>query len=161
VQRIAALAMLCVVGSLAACGSGGAESGSGSGPGQYAWARQACVDGINQYRATLGLKPYARWTSAESCADGQARSDSQSGTAHGAFTSGTTCGAFAQNECPNWSSVGSIVTHCLQQMWYEGPGSGSEAHAHYINMSSMKYSSVACGFYVTPQGAVWGVQNFR
>ncbi|MEB2321900.1 MAG: hypothetical protein OZ921_05255, partial [Sorangiineae bacterium] len=51
-------------------GASGGTGGTGGGPTDpYAAARQACVDGINQYRATLGLAPYARWTSAEACAD--------------------------------------------------------------------------------------------
>lgn len=161
-RTAAALVALWVAGSLAGCG-GGSQAGSGgaSNSGQYAQARQACVDAINHYRSTLGLKPYARWSSAETCADGQAKSDSQSGTDHGAFTSGNACGAIAENECPNWPSVGSIVADCLQRMWNEGPGSNFEAHGHYIIMSSTRYSRVACGFYVTPQGSVWAVQDFK
>jgi hypothetical protein len=122
-------------------------------------ARVTCVDEINKYRATLGLKPYAGWTSAEKCADGQSKSDSESGTAHGAFGK---CGEFAQNECPGWPGPpDTMIKGCLKMMWAEGPGEPFSAHGHYINMSSTKYSSVACGFYQTPKGSWWAVQDFK
>jgi len=120
--------------------------------------RQRCVDEINRYRATEGKAPYTRWRSAESCADGEARSDSESGIPHGAFPS---CGEWAQNECPGWGSLEDTVTGCLAMMWAEGPGEPFSEHGHYINMSSTSYSEVACGCYVTPGGSVWAVQDFR
>jgi hypothetical protein len=120
-------------------------------------SRQACVDQINEYRATLGLPPYQRWRSAESCADGEAASDSQTGTAHGAFPR---CGESAQNECPGWPSVQACVTGCLEMMWAEGPGEPFSAHGHYINMSSTSYTMVACGFAASGDG-FWAVQDFR
>jgi hypothetical protein len=124
----------------------------------YASYRQMCVDRINEYRATEGLAPYARWKGGERCADGEARSDSETGTAHGAFPS---CGERAQNECPGWPSLDSIVSGCLSMMWAEGPGEPFSEHGHYINMSSTSYHEVACGFHVTPGGSVWAVQDFR
>lgn len=142
-------------------GSGGSATG-GSGGGTttdpFATARQQCVDKINEYRATLSLPPYQRWNAKESCADGEAKSDSETGQAHGAFPS---CGEWAQNECPGYPSVSSTVTTCLAQMWAEGPGADFQTHGHYINMSSTKYTKVACGFYQTPGGSVWAVQDFQ
>jgi hypothetical protein len=115
-------------------------------------AAQVCVDTINQYRATLGLAPLARWSDAEACASGQARSDSESGTAHGAFGR---CGEHAQNECPGWSGTyEEVVRGCLAMMWNEGPGGG-----HYENMKSGG-GRVACGFYRTPENNVWAVQDY-
>jgi len=141
-------------------GGGGAPTG-GTGGGttgdKYESYRQQCFDQINQYRATLGLSPYTRWTDKEACADGEAKSDSQTGKPHGAFPS---CGESAQNECPGYPSLSSTVTTCLAQMWAEGPGADFQAHGHYINMSSTKYSKVACGFYESPNG-VWAVQDFQ
>jgi hypothetical protein len=70
----------------------------------------------------------------------------------------------AQNECPGWPSVSSITDgtgSCLQQMWNEGPGADFQAHGHYINMSSTKYTKVACGFYKTSNGSIWAVQDFH
>ena len=125
--------------------------------------RQACGDKINEYRATLNLPPYARWKEGEPCADKEAKSDSETGQAHGAFR---TCEDIAekenaQNECPGWPSLDSIVNGCLDAMWDEGPGPWDEGHGHYINMTSTSYTKVACGFYVTPDGSVWAVQNFK
>ena len=117
---------------------------------------QACVDHINALRATKQLPPLARWVDNEACADAQARSDSQSGRAHGAFGS---CPGMAQNECPGWSSVSGptgIVPGCLDMMWSEGPGGG-----HYENMTQSGFTQVACGFYVTSDTRVWAVQDFR
>jgi len=37
----------------------------------------------------------------------------------------------------------------------EGPGGG-----HYENMRG-NYSRVACGYYVTPNNAVWATQDFQ
>jgi hypothetical protein len=116
-------------------------------------AVEDCVDAINAYRATLGLAPYARWTQEESCADGQALSDSKTGKAHGAFTQ---CGEHAQDECPGWQGpADKMIPKCLAAMWAEGPGGG-----HYENMRG-KYTQVACGFATLPDGSVWAVQDFR
>jgi hypothetical protein len=121
-------------------------------------ARTTCVDEINKYRATLSLPPYAPWTSAEPCVDGQSKKDSETGTAHSAFG---TCGESAQNECPGWPGPpDSMIKSCLAMMWAEGPGDFS-SHGHYINMSSSSYTSVACGFYQTPSGDWWAAQDFR
>jgi hypothetical protein len=125
----------------------------------YDGARSYCVDVINSYRDTLGLAHYARWADAEPCADGEARSDSETGTAHGAFPS---CEEFGQNECPSWPGPPeSLIDSCLASMWAEGPGDDFDAHGHYINMSSTAYTEVACGFYETPGGGYWAVQDFR
>jgi uncharacterized protein YkwD len=117
---------------------------------------QSCVDHINTLRATKGLAPLNRWVANEDCADAQARSDSQTGQAHGAFG---TCPNMAQNECPGWQSLvgpSGIVPGCLDMMWSEGPGGG-----HYDNMTRSSYTLVACGFYRTSDGRVWAVQDFR
>ncbi len=133
---------------LLACGG----SGPGIGGGPY----QACVDHINALRATVGLGALTRWNGNEQCADAQARSDSQTGRAHGAFG---TCPNLAQNECPGWRSLtgsGGIVPACLDMMWAEGPGGG-----HYDNMTRSGYTMVSCGFFTTVDGEVWAVQDFR
>ncbi|MEZ4451574.1 MAG: CAP domain-containing protein [Nannocystaceae bacterium] len=138
-------------------GSSSSSSTSGGGDGSLA---QLCVDTINMYRETVGKPPYARWSEAEACADGQAKSDSMTGTAHGAFAE---CGEWAQNECPGWPSdpAADSLTGCLAQMWAEGPGMDFNTHGHYINMSSDKYTKVACGFYTTPSGDLWIVHDFQ
>lgn len=118
----------------------------------------ACVDRINELRATIDLPPLDRWADAEPCADDQAKSDSETGVFHGAFGQ---CDEYAQNECPGWPSYDDVIEGCLQMMWDEGPGEPYEEHGHYINMTNPAYTEVACGFYTTPEGAVWAVQDFR
>jgi hypothetical protein len=153
-------------GSRATGGSGGRASGGSTGTagsgvdgGSSSDVEQLCVDTINMYRATLGLTPYTRWSAEETCADGQAQSDSQTGTAHGAFGK---CTENAQNECPGWPTPATTaITGCLQSMWNEGPGSDFNTHGHYINMSSTMYKQVACGFYTTAAGKIWAVQDFK
>ena len=144
-------------GYTAATGGKSASGGSGGSGGSAVAVgddvRQLCVDLINQYRATLGLAPYERWTSAETCVDGEAQADSQTGTAHSAFG---TCKESAQDECPGWSgTLSDVITKCLKMMWDEGPGGG-----HYDNMSSNR-KRAACGFYVLPNGKVWAAQDFQ
>ncbi|WP_437894851.1 CAP domain-containing protein [Sorangium sp. So ce124] len=141
-------------------GSSGEGSGSGAGgSGGATGAAQLCVDTINEHRATLGLPPLARWVEAESCSDGEAESDGNTGEFHGAFGA---CDENAQNECPGWGGPpDSMIVPCLQLMWDEGPGEDFEKHGHYINMSSTRYTKVACGFHTFPDGSVWAVQNFR
>ncbi len=122
-------------------------------------ARSICVDEINKYRATLGLAPLTRWKSAETCGDSQSKSDSETGKAHGAFGK---CGESAQNECPGWPGPpDTMIKGCLKMMWAEGPGANFSTHGHYLNMSNKSFTTVACGFYKTPSGSWWSVQDFR
>lgn len=122
-------------------------------------AQQLCVDTINQYRKTLNLPPLARWNAAEPCGDSQALADGKTGKAHGAFGK---CAESAQNECPGWPGApASMIAGCLKMMWAEGPGADFSTHGHYINMSSTKYTMVACGFATAPNGSTWSVQDFK
>jgi len=150
-------------GTRAGAGTAGSNSAAtgttpGTGGDELEAARIRCVDRTNELRATKGLKPIPRLASAEACADGQAKSDSETGKAHGAFDA---CAdqvdnwhGIAQNECPGYGSVESALTTCLDQMWAEGPGGG-----HYDNMTG-KSTQMACGIYITPQGKVWLVQDY-
>ena len=116
-------------------------------------ARTACVQKINDYRATLQLPPLTQYFAKEVCTDGEAKSDGMSGTAHGAFG---TCGETAQNECPGWPGPpATLIVDCLAQMWAEGPGGG-----HYENMRTTSRTKVSCGFYQTTKGDWWAAQNF-
>lgn len=148
--------VLCMVTVLAAgCGSDDGEGAGGTDP--YAAARQLCLQKTNEYRAQTGAAAVVRNTAKESCTDGEAKSDFESGKAHGAFPS---CGEKAQNECPHWSGTPEqVVSNCLAMMFQEGPGEPYEDHGHYINMTNTKYTQVACGFYVL-NGSVQMVQNF-
>jgi hypothetical protein len=133
---------------LAACG--------GSRP--YDAESNACVEHINSLRASVGLGPLSRWKDAESCADSQAESDSETGVFHGAFNR---CEQSAQNECPgtSWHSTtgpAGIVPGCLDMMWSQGPGED-----HHDAMASTRFTMVACGFHQTSSGEVWAVQDYR
>jgi len=150
--------ILLLVGAMACLALFAACDDDGDGRGPLDAESDACVDRINGFRATIDLPPLDRWDDAEPCADDQARQDSESGTPHGAFGQ---CEEYAQNECPGWPSYEDVVEGCLQMMWDEGPGEPYEEHGHYINMTNTAYTEVACGFYTTPEGAVWAVQDFR
>lgn len=122
-----------------------------------------CVARINQLRWDCQcLPPIARWADGEACTDANAEYDSVNGPHASFFDQPCGSGARAQNECPGWSSNESVVDGCLQLMWDEGPEDGdpSTENGHYETMASATYSRVACGFYTTPTGDVWGVQNF-
>lgn len=117
-------------------------------------AHELCWSTINAYRKRDGLPPLERWTEAEACSDGEAKSDAEENRPHGAFPR---CGELAQNECPGTPGPPEEgIPKCLALMWAEGKGGG-----HHDNMASTKYEKVACGVFVTSRGAVWSVQNFR
>jgi len=146
-------------------------------------ARQVCVDYINMYRETLSLNPLTRATAdSESCSDGGAKKDSESGVAHG--SAGDCPGFGAQNTCPNYpvggssvwggfKSVTAALRNCLDAMWDEGepPVPVRQciqdyqncflAHGHYINMSTAYYTTVSCGFHKNDKGQYWMNQNFK
>jgi hypothetical protein len=152
-------------------------STTGGGEDEYAEEREICVAKINELRATEGLPAYGRWGDAEQCNDDGATSDEQTNTPHGSFG---TCGESAQNECLGHGPAG--VAACLEQMWAEKDQAGCagcvDCHAgqgacencdfygdqtgdvcgHYVNMSALYFSEVACGF--SALGG-WDVQNFR
>jgi hypothetical protein len=95
--------------------TGGSSTGGTSGDPLEA-ARQACIDHINELRASKGRAPYTRWTAIESCVDDQATYDSTHGP-HADFIGGNTCGASSQGECPG--SGPQNVTGCIDLMWAE------------------------------------------
>jgi hypothetical protein len=144
-------------GGSSSAGMSSGMAGSGSTNDMYGDARTRCVDRTNELRATKGLAPIPRLAKAEPCVDGQAKKDSETGEAHSAFDD---CldqvdwkGA-GQNECPGYDSVEDALGGCLDAMWAEGPGGG-----HYDNMVG-KSTHTACGFYTTPGGEVWMIQDF-
>ena len=133
-------------------GTSGTSGTSGTAPAGTTPA-EICVATINDYRKTKSLPPYARWDAAETCTDGQAKSDGSTGQAHGAFGK---CGEHAQNECPGWPGPsGTMIPQCLKAMFGEGPGGG-----HYEAMMSKQYTKVSCGFAAAANGQIWAVQNF-
>lgn len=125
-------------------------------------AHDDCVARINQLRWKCQcLPPLRRWKGGEKCAKKHAKHDMREGI-HAGFN-GRICKpqGRAQNECPGWPGVEGVIGGCLQAMWDEGPGKRFSKHGHYINMSSLEYEEVACGFAKTGDGDVWSVQNFR
>jgi hypothetical protein len=139
--------------------------------------RQDCVDRINQFRTTCAcLKPLARWTAGESCADMDAQYDAMKQVGHAGAMANICNWGDAQDECPGDPSNQYVISSCLQQMWSEGPPPAGttvaqcespqmidtcyEMHGHFINMSDPANNQVACGFYTTSSGAVWAAQNF-
>ena len=56
--------------------------------------------------------------------------------------------------------LGEVPVDEVRPAGAEGPGEPFSDHGHYINMTNESYTKVACGFYTTPGGAVWSVQNF-
>ncbi|KPK14944.1 MAG: hypothetical protein AMJ62_11255 [Myxococcales bacterium SG8_38] len=122
-----------------------------------------CIARINQFRWECQcLPPLTRWSDGEACADGNAEYDSTNGVHASFYAQPCGMGARAQNECPGWPSTERVITGCLRAMWEEGPedGNPNTVNGHYESMASTGYTRVACGFYTTPSGAVWGVQNF-
>ncbi len=171
-------------------GSTGATSGStsnatssntgttSSGGDPYAAARTACINKINELRATKSLPAYGQWTSGETCADEQATSDEQADDPHGAFGM---CSESGQNECLGAGVAG--IESCLESMWAEKDQPGcagcdacnaaydpscpncdfygmqtGDVCGHYVNMSALYFSEAACGF--SSLGG-WDVINFR
>ncbi len=138
-----------------ACGdssSGPATSGTSE------W-REYCLDVINKYRASESKAALTLADeSKQSCTDKQAANDLKDNKAHGHFGD---CGEFAQNSGPNinlsWiKTEKEIVDTYLEMMWDEKKlvesgerkPSKSEDYSyigHYLNMSSTKYTTVACG----------------
>lgn len=168
------------LGSGGAIANGGA-GGDSSGPlGDVNALRQACIDTINMYRATVsGDAPLARATaSVEACSDTGAQSDATAGVAHG--SAGKCPGMGAQDTCPGWDptrygGAEGALKACLQSMWAEGePPEGRTQcvqeyfqgntacflkYGHYLNMSDPANGVASCGFYVMPNGKLWMNQD--
>jgi hypothetical protein len=122
---------------------------------------QSCVALINQYRAEMGRPPLSRWTDGEDCARSEAAEDEASGRAHESFGQ---CSEMAQNSCPVWDSVDSVLGGCLLGMFCEGPSSSGKwdnDHGHHMSMTHDGYTQVACGFHLMSNGKYWVNMNFK
>jgi hypothetical protein len=156
-----------------------AASGTGDAADALDAARQACVDTINMYRATLGLGTLARApASTEACSDRGATQDATNNSPHSSASMCPNSGG--QDTCPDLPVGGptgtlvSSIKQCLAQMWAEGPPPAGTTiaqciqnytgcflqHGHYINMSAPGYTWVSCGFYMMSSSAYWGNQDF-
>jgi len=137
--------------------------------------REACLDKINEYRATEGLEPLTLAPEAkQTCTDKEAADDLASNKAHGHFGD---CGEGAQNSGPNfstsWRKTAIEVSDAyLKMMWEdekelvtsgERDPNKSEDYSyigHYLNMKG-NYKTVACGIALTEDGKKgWFNVNF-
>jgi hypothetical protein len=158
-------------GTPATGGSGGCQQNIGcklQAPPSTGDLHQDCVDRINQFRTQCACLPaLARRMDGEACADQMAEYDAGKDMAHAGARDAICQPGGAQNECPGYSSNNQVISLCMQQMWDEGPppmepceGACFQTYGHYINMTTTSSTRVACGFYTTPSGKVWSVQNF-
>lgn len=169
-------------GGTSGAGGGGTGGSSGSTADPFAEARQICIDKINELRATKGLPPYQRWTSAETCVDQQATDDEKTGQPHNAWsTHKFACDGYgsAQNECLGGGAGG--IVNCLEMMWAEKDQAGcsgcdqctssggcadcdfygsqtGDVCGHYLNMRATWFTMAACGF--SADGG-WAAINFQ
>ena len=137
--------------------------------------RQACLDKINEYRATENLAPLTLAPEAkQTCTDKEAADDLAANKAHGHFGD---CGEWAQNSGPNFSTSWrknaiEVSDAYLKMMWEDEKAlvtSGerdpqkSEDYpyiGHYLNMKG-NYKTVACGIALSDDGKKgWFNVNF-
>ena len=137
--------------------------------------RQACLDKINEYRATENLAPLTLAPEAkQTCTDKEAADDLAENKAHGHFGN---CGEFAQNSGPNfntsWRKTAIEVSDSyLKMMWEDEKALVTSGErdpkkdedypyiGHYLNMKG-NYKTVACGIALTADGKKgWFNVNF-
>lgn len=128
----------------------------------YAAEKKLCLDTINALRAKVGAKAVAWSVSLEAFADQGARYDAGLNSAHAHFSafSKRAVPADAENAVPGWpihsfKTVSAVVAQGAKMMWDEGPGGG-----HYENIKG-NHTLVGCGIYVTPEGGVWVIHDFK
>lgn len=128
--------------------------------------RQACLDKINEYRATENLGPLTLAPEEkQTCTDKQAGDDLAENKAHGHFGA---CGEWAQNSGPNfntsWRKTAIEVSDAyLKMMWEDEKALVTSGErdpdkkddypyiGHYLNMKG-DYKTVACGISLTEDG---------
>ncbi len=137
--------------------------------------RQACLDKINEYRATENLPPLSLAPEEkQTCTDKQAGDDLAENKAHGHFQA---CGEWAQNSGPNfntsWRKTAIEVSDAyLKMMWEDEKALVTSGErdpkkdedypyiGHYLNMKG-NYKTVACGIALTEDGKKgWFNVNF-
>ena len=137
--------------------------------------RQACLDKINEYRATENLAPLTLAPEAkQTCTDKEAADDLAANKAHGHFGD---CGEFAQNSGPNfntsWRKTAIEVSDSyLKMMWEDEKALVTSGErdpkkdedyphiGHYLNMKG-NYKTVACGIALSDDGKKgWFNVNF-
>lgn len=154
--------------------SSGEETTSSSGPANW---REACLQIVNEYRATESLAPLALASGEKQlCADSQSGDDLASGQAHSHFGD---CGESAQNTGPNVHmtfdrTYADYAQLYLKMMWEDEKALVTSGQrdpekdedypyiGHYLNMKG-NYRTVACGFAVSSDGRTgwFNVDFFR
>ena len=154
--------------------SSGEETTSSSGPANW---REACLQIVNEYRATESLAPLALASGEKQlCADSQSGDDLASGQAHSHFGD---CGESAQNTGPNVHmtfdrTYADYAQLYLKMMWEDEKALVTSGQrdpekdedypyiGHYLNMKG-DYRTVACGFAVSSDGRTgwFNVDFFR
>ena len=137
--------------------------------------RQACLDKINEYRATENLGPLTLAPEEkQTCTDKEAADDLAENKAHGHFGN---CGEWAQNSGPNfntsWRKTAIEVSDSyLKMMWEDEKALVTSGErdpkkdedypfiGHYLNMKG-NYKTVACGIALSADGKKgWFNVNF-
>ena len=154
--------------------SSGEETTSSSGPANW---REACLQIVNEYRATENLAPLALASGEKQlCADSQSGDDLASGQAHSHFGD---CGESAQNTGPNVHmtfdrTYADYAQLYLKMMWEDEKALVTSGQrdpekdedypyiGHYLNMKG-NYRTLACGFAVSSDGRTgwFNVDFFR
>ena len=142
-----------------------ASSAAASGFFSENW-RQACLDKINEYRATENLEPLTLAPEEKQvCTDKEAADDLAENKAHGHFGN---CGEGAQNSGPNfntsWRKTATEATDAyLKMMWEDEKALVTSGErdpdkkedysyiGHYLNMKG-NYKTVACGIALSEDG---------
>ena len=156
--------------------SSSAKSSSSTGNAFFSenW-REACLDKINEYRATENLEPLTLAPEEkQTCTDKEAADDLASNKAHAHFGD---CGEGAQNSGPNfntsWRKTAVEVSDAyLKMMWEDekalvtsgerDPNKDEDYSyiGHYLNMKG-NYKTVACGIALSEDGKKgWFNVNF-
>ena len=167
-NKLSSMLLVALLALSAACSDDSgvsAVNGKGGGTGTEPW-REYCLEKINEYRATEGIKPLQKADAEkQKCTTNQAAQDLGKNSAHGHFG---ICGEFAQNSGPNvsmgrYDSYESIVDTYLEMMWNEkklvesgerNPESSEDYPyiGHYLNMKNARAAAVACGIDVSSDG---------
>jgi len=131
--------------------------------------KQACEGSIETPEGIERQSPSEVDTDAGTGTDTGADTDAGTGTDTGADTdagtgtgTGTDAGTGAGTDAGTDAGTGGDPGQCAG-----GPladpipnCSPDTVNGHYESMASSSYTQVACGFFTTPTGLVWGVQNF-
>jgi len=153
----------------------GGDSVSGIAPAELAMLRQACVDEINMYRATLSLTPLALASPDRLlCSDRGAKKDGDANAPHSSAGGGNPCnttggwGAFpnfqAQTTCPGWpvggfgsASIADAMRGCLKSMWEEGVPTQGIEQCKQEYFDGQRQCFLAHGHYINMQDNYDGV----